>query len=60
MKDERESHSPSDPSPVSSDEGHADAARPWRAPTVTRVSLEQTLSNTGSGGDATAPGSTPG
>jgi hypothetical protein len=59
MKNEQERHSVSVVSRVSSAVGHDDASRPWRAPTVTRVSLEQTLSNVGSGGDATAPGSTP-
>jgi hypothetical protein len=48
MKAERDSHSLSDPLPVSTDEGHADASRPWRAPTVTRMSLEQTLFDLGS------------
>jgi hypothetical protein len=56
MKDERDSHSPSDPAPVSSDEGHADAARLWRAPTVTRVSLEQTLFGLGSPTDLSSTG----
>jgi hypothetical protein len=55
MKDERDSDSLSDLSP---DDGHADAARPWRAPTVTRMSLEQTLFFSGSITDG-ATGSSP-
>jgi hypothetical protein len=51
MKDEQERHSPSDLSPVSPDEGHDDVSRLWRAPTVTRVSLERTLFTPGSGSD---------
>jgi hypothetical protein len=48
MNSEQESHSLSDLSPVSPDEGRTDSPRPWRAPTVTRVSLEQTLFTPGS------------
>jgi hypothetical protein len=58
MKDERESHSLPDVSSVSSDDGHAEAARSWRAPTVTRMSLEQTLFFSGSITDG-ATGSSP-
>jgi hypothetical protein len=58
MKAERDSHSRSDLSPVSPDEGHDDAARPWRAPTVTRVSLEQTLFTPGSATDGLTQTST--
>jgi hypothetical protein len=58
MKDERESRSLQDVPPVSLDDGHAEAARSWRAPTVTRMSLEQTLFFTGSITDG-ATGSSP-
>jgi hypothetical protein len=53
MKDERDSDSLSDLSP---DDGHADAARPWRVPIVTRVSLAQTLFGPGSPTDISTTG----
>ena len=60
MKDDRESHSPSDLLPVPSGERPDDAARPtWRAPTVTRISLEQTLAGAGSPTDALVSGTVP-
>jgi hypothetical protein len=60
MKADQESHSPSDRPPVPSDERPDDAARPaWRAPTVTRISLEQTLTGTGTPNDAFLSGTSP-
>jgi hypothetical protein len=50
---EQESHSVSDLSP---DKAHDGASRPWRAPTVTRVSLEQTLFFSGSPTDLSISG----
>jgi hypothetical protein len=53
MKADQESRSPSDVPPASSDGRPDDAAHPtWRAPTVTRISLEQTLTGPGSQLDA--------
>jgi hypothetical protein len=59
MKADQESHSPSDRPPVPSDERPDDAARPaWRAPTVTRISLEQTLAQGGTPNDNFFSGTT--
>lgn len=54
MKYEQESHSVSDLSP---DDGQAEASRLWRAPIVTRVSLDQTLFFSGSPNDFSFSGS---
>jgi hypothetical protein len=60
MKDDRESHSPSDRPAVPSDERADNAARPtWRAPTVTRITLEHTLASGGSPNDNLFSGTTP-